>query len=156
MAAFQLAANGKWPEIISVDRIGECHSVKIELMAKKTKKVDIKDISADDLKYIQKQDPFMYYSIPGVRSVNVLMKDTDTSDLEASRFRTCILCPSRLETVQDKAQPQMVTQSSRISFECHPDLLLEDLLNYAEDCDREGTDDELLDFLMATVAEQQY
>ena len=141
-----LADNEEWPEIISVARIGECRRVKVELMAKKTKKVDIKDISADALKSIQKEDSFMYYSIPGVRSAKVLMKDIDTSNLEASQFRNCILCPSRLETVQDKAQPRTVTRSSRISFECHPDLLLEDLLNDAEDCDQEGTDDNTWNF----------
>jgi len=150
-----LAANEEWPEIISVARIGQRQIVKTELGAKKTKKLDIKNISADDLKSIQKKDPFMYYSIPGVRSAKVLMKDIDTSNLKASGIRNCISCPSRLQTVQDKAQSQTVTRSSRISFECHPDLLLEDLLNDVEDCDLEGTDDEPFEFLMATIAEQQ-
>jgi len=48
-----------------------------------------------------------------------------------------------------------VTRSKRISFECHPDLLLEDLVNSDEDLtgledfDLEEDTEDLLDFFMA-------
>ena len=57
-------------------------------------------------------------------------------------------CPARLQTEQGKAHsPTTATRSTRISFECHPDLLLEELLNndeiYLEDAE------DPLDFFMA-------
>ena len=57
----------------------------------------------------------------------MLMKDVDTSDLSASSTikRSCFSSPSRLETVQGKAQ-ETVVRKSCISFECHPDLLLDE------------------------------
>ena len=113
-------------------------------MEKKPKKeVDIKNItSRDDLKSIQTQDPFMYYSIPEVRSARVLMKDIDMSNLSP--------------------RSQKVSRRTCISFECHPDLLFEDLLNELDGLGYEGAeeppnpqdmDEELydLDFMISTL-----
>ena len=130
-------ANEEWPEIINTrndnplsnDMIRvEYHEVKTKTIDDGPKKqIDIKDISANDLVSIKREDPFMYYSIPGVRISKMLMKDVDTSDLSASSTikRSCFSSPSRLETVQGKAQ-ETVVRKSCISFECHPDLLLDD------------------------------
>ena len=67
-------------------------------------------------------------------------------------------CPARLQTEQGKAQsPMTVTRSKRISFECHPDLLLEDLLNNDEDLaglqdfNLEEDTEDLLDFLWQNI-----
>ncbi|KAL7536576.1 hypothetical protein ACHAXR_007250 [Thalassiosira sp. AJA248-18] len=121
-------------------------------MSDEITEIDLRQVDADDFKSIQKQDPFMYYSIPGVRSATVLMKDIDTSNLGASSMsRTCVSHPSRLQT-QDKASPsQKVTRSTCISFECHPDLLLEDFVNDDKDLDIEAS----LDFLNFSVAASQ-
>ena len=64
------------------------------------------------------------------------MKEIDTSNLgEASGVsRNCVSCPSRLESVRSNtSQSNKVTRSSCISFECHPDLLLKNLLDDGED-----------------------
>ena len=82
------------------------------------KTVDLKYItSLDDLKSIKKQDPFMYYSIPGARKATVLMRDIDLSNLIGAGQAV------QGETPQAS---QKVSRSTRISFECHPDLLLND------------------------------
>ena len=119
-------------EIGSTARIGESITVPSKLADEKPKKeVDLKHItSLDELKSIQKQDPFMYFSIPGVRSAQVFMKDIDTSNL---------LGASAEAGHQDVApRSQKVSRMTCISFECHPDLLLDDSL---DDLDFEGTED---------------
>jgi len=111
----------KSEEISIVARIGESISVPTKTTDDKPKKtVDLKYItSLDDLKSIKKQDPFMYYSIPGARKATVLMQDLDLSNLIGAR-----------QAVQDETPQasQKVSRSTRISFECHPDLLLADML----------------------------
>ena len=105
------AVSSQPEEISIIARVGESIMVPTKLMENKPKKtVDIKNItSLDDLNSIQKQDPFMYYSIPEVRSAKVLMRDIDMSNLSP--------------------RSQKVSRRTCISFECHPDLLFEDLLN---------------------------
>ena len=66
---------------------GEVRIVKTALTPKKPKKeVNLTKIDADDLASIQAQDPFLYYSIPGVRSARLLMEDVDLLNLESSRL----------------------------------------------------------------------
>ena len=147
-------ANEDWPELIDVDKVGEVLTVKTVFEPPKPKTIALKNISDKDLKSLKKQDPFSYYSIPGVRSASLLGKDIDTSDLGSCRIKGTMSCPARLQTEQVKAHsPTTVTRSKRISFECHPDLLLEDLLNSGaglEDFDLEEDTEDLLDFFMAT------
>ena len=85
---------------------------------KPKKTVDLNHISnLEDLKSIKEQDSFMYYSIPGVRKATVLMQDIDMTNL--------IGAP---EQVAPQVS-QKVSRKSRVSFECHPDLLIENYLN---------------------------
>ena len=122
---------------------------------KPSKQLDLTKIhSQADLDTIKSQDPFMYYSIPGVRSAKVLFNDDmdiDTaglSQLELEDGRRRRSCPDRIEIAIDECDsssdesscapsaPQeeeqqcpkplkKVTRETRMSFECHPDLLLE-------------------------------
>ena len=141
-------ANEDWPELIDIDKVGEVMTVKTVFEPPKHKTIGLKNMSDKDLKSLKMQDPFSYYSIPGVRSASLLGKDIDTSDLGTCRIKGTSSCPARLQTEQSKTQSlTTVTRSTRISFECHPDLLLEELLNndeiYLEDVE------DPLDFFMA-------
>ena len=114
----------------------ETEYIRVQLVKTKTiptskpkKELDIKDItSLDDLKSLKRQDPFMYYSIPGVRSAKILMKDDidiDTANLGVSKI------------TREEQQPpsiEKVTRCTRISYECGPSLLLEDILKDFDDC----------------------
>ena len=126
-------ASSKSEEISSAFWIGESIAVPTKTDDNKPKKtVDLNDISnLEDLKSIQEQDSFMYYSIPGVRKAKVLMEDIDMTNL--------IGAPARAPQVSQK-----VSRKSRISFECHPDLLFENFLNNMGGLDFEDEDD-LLD-----------
>ncbi|KAL7539582.1 hypothetical protein ACHAXR_010158 [Thalassiosira sp. AJA248-18] len=140
-------------------RIGECLTIMTKLADNEPKKeIDLRQVGADDLKSIQKQDPFMYYSIPGVRSATVLLRDIDTSNLGASLMsRNCVSCPSRLRTQDNAPSSQKVARRTCISFECYPDLIFEDLLDDGEDLDMGDADGALgfLDFLMAASSDQK-
>ena len=67
----------------------------------------------------------MFYSIPGVHKAAVLSRDVDYSDITALAQADNDGQPSsnRQEDVEVK-----VSRSTRISFECHPSVLLENLL----------------------------
>ena len=107
--------SSKSEEISSAFWIGESISVPTKTDDNKPKKtVDLNHISnLEDLKSIQEQDSFMYYSIPGVRKAKVLMEDIDMTNLIGAPVQA----------------PQKVSRKSRLSFECHPDLFIENYLN---------------------------
>ncbi|KAL7542145.1 hypothetical protein ACHAXR_011569 [Thalassiosira sp. AJA248-18] len=127
-------ANEEWLEI---SKIGECRTMKMKMQPKEPKKVSLERMSAQDLRSIKKHDSFLYYSIPGVRSAKMLLKDVDAPEDLATcdeLTRNCISSPSRLQTLRGKAMTQTVTRSSCISFECHPDL------HYLDDFSKEDFD----------------
>lgn len=151
------SSNNNEAEFISVQ------TFKVKTIPTKPKReININDInSIDDLQSIKRQDPFMYYSIPGVRSAKMLMKDDndiDTSNLGVSslKMRTCTSRISsntntktrrtvrRDSTKNDDCWDQQqqssdkIERSTCISFECYPDLLLEDEDLFDDDDDHLG------------------
>ena len=95
----------EWPSSVN-GKPGEVRRVKMKTEPPEPKIIDLRNIGTKDLMSIKKKDPFLYYSIPEVRSAKILGRDVDI-----------------------KAQPpRTAKRSSCISFECHPDLLFEDLL----------------------------
>ena len=83
--------------------------------------VDVdKSISEQDLESLKKQDPFLYYSIPGVRDATVLLEHADTDIHQVAQ--------NGLQTSGTSEPVAKVQRDTRLSFECHPDLLLGDLI----------------------------
>jgi len=80
---------------------------------KPKKIIDTTDLNVEDMESLKKSDPFLYFSIPAVRRAAVHNKEVDLSSLRDS-------------------QASRVERRSRISFECHTDLLLEDLMDMEE------------------------
>ena len=76
---------------------------------KPTAEIDLSQLSENDLSSLQQKDAFMYYSIPSVHKARLYLKDLDHSKLVA---------PTAI-----------VSRKSRVSTECHMDVLLEDLLD---------------------------
>ena len=152
------SSNNNEAEFISV----QTFQVKT-IPTKPKREININNInSIDDLQSIKRQDPFMYYSIPGVRSAKMLMKDDndiDTSNLGVSSLKkgTPSRIPSHMKTRrtvrrdstknddcwdQQQQSSHKIERSTCISFECYPDLLLEDEDLFDDDDD----DDHLGDF----------
>lgn len=107
-----------------------------------TQQVNTNDLSPQELEALKESDPFLYYSIPVVREFAVLNKMGSAADLEL---------PSNMEVKRQK----------RISFECHADLLLKDMIEdmAGENSDgNEGGDDDgdlFLSFLASQVSRRQ-
>ena len=75
-----------------------------EESSQKQKIVDTRHLNAQDLKTLKKQDPFLYYSLPS----SVRRNASTAGGAGNSKTST------------------KVERRSCISFECHPDLVLED------------------------------
>ena len=78
-----------------------------------------------DVGELKQDDPFLYYSIPAVRRAALNLEEPDVSALSSGESTSTIT----------------VKRCTRVSFECHTDLLMEDLLG---DID-EGYDDSELE-----------
>ena len=95
------------------------------------REVDISNLSPEDLQSLKEQDPFLYYSIPGVRRASLRLEDIDTSKLleddQPQPRRSS--CPARVESRPSTT----VKRCTRVSFECHTDVLLEDMLGKLEE-----------------------
>lgn len=74
-----------------------------------TKKIDKEQVcTKDNLPAIKQNDPFMYYSIPAARKSVMFDDAISAAELESTKSHT-------------------VRRQSRISFECYPDELLQNL-----------------------------
>ena len=101
-------------------------------------------LSSDDMKNIKAKDPFLYFSIPGVRAARMtLAKDVNDPEMNALR---------KYPTTTK------ITRRSCVSFECHTSVFLDDILKDLEDEDAECSlydDDEIdLDVLFALAASE--
>jgi hypothetical protein len=102
-----------------------------------------KDLTSKDLADLKETDSFMYYSIPSVRKAAILGKD------EAQA----------LSLENEGSVPQIVTRQSRISFEFHSDILIEDLLlqgteNLEASSGSDGEEEDFFDLYLAMLEKQ--
>eukprot|EP00985_Skeletonema_marinoi_P003569 scaffold1542_cov143-Skeletonema_marinoi.AAC.18 len=74
------------------------------------KSIDTANLNAQDIESLKKSDPFLYYSIPAVHKAAIHNREIDLPALHADSHS------SRVE------------RRSRISFECHTDLLMEEFM----------------------------
>ncbi len=93
------------------------------------KEVDVDNLSVEDLRSLKEQDPFLYYSIPGVRRAELHSQEVDMSKLldddRSGRRSSCR--PARPEESEAATSSSTkVKRCTRLSFECHTDVLLED------------------------------
>lgn len=86
-------------------------------------------------------DPFMYYSIPGVLQASLNLEDVDYSDiasLSQAGSHPSSSRPTRRsqEEAEDDAtadaNASKVSRRTRVSFECHPNVLLEGVMDELE------------------------
>ena len=88
--------------------------------------MDIKELSKEELESLKENDPFMYYSIPGIRMATIFGKDINASDKGA----LCLhhVSDGQQEPAFKKAKTAsrksttMVPRQTRKSFEAPMDL----------------------------------
>ena len=102
--------------------------------------MDIKELSKEELESLKENDPFMYYSIPGIRMATIFGKDINTSDKGA----LCLHHVSngqqepafkKVKTASSKSTTTVLRQT-RIIFEAPMDLgylLVDNEVNEEED-----------------------
>ncbi|KAL7553032.1 hypothetical protein ACHAWF_016278 [Thalassiosira exigua] len=88
--------------------------------------VDLASLDSKDFKDLRRRDSFLYYSIPEVRRAQVRGENVDHVML-ARRYSAPPDTGSAWDDVPEQATA--VRRSSCISFECHPDLVMAELLN---------------------------
>ena len=86
--------------------------------------IDISTLSTEDLQLLKQNDPFLYYSIPVFRRAAFSFEEPDMSQTNTS-FKGSATIKRR----------------TRVSHECHTDLLIGDLL---EDCEEDEYDQSAL------------
>ncbi len=80
--------------------------------------VDISNINHEDLQALREKDAFLYYSIPSVRRAELGFSDS-------SRSSRVLDSPAAAEA----SASTTVKRCTRVSFECHTDLLMEEYLS---------------------------
>jgi hypothetical protein len=85
--------------------------------------MNIRDITSSDLPILKKNDPFMYYSIPFIRKATLHFKEINVAALTMSTS------DETKGGSTERSSKNQVTRQSRMTFECHPDLLLDGLMN---------------------------
>lgn len=92
------------------------------------REVDISNISHEDLQALREKDAFLYYSIPSVRRDELGFSDS-------SRSSRALDSPAA--AAEEASASTTVKRCTRVSFECHTDLLMEDYLSEDLDFDEE-------------------
>jgi hypothetical protein len=73
----------------------------------------------------------MYYSVPGVHKASVLFKDVDYSDIASLSRADNGAHSSRqgqYRASQEGEAASKVSRRTRVSFECHPSVLMEEIM----------------------------
>ena len=95
--------------------------------------LDTSELDEQDLEALKKQDPFLYYSIPAVWQADIIHNsDVDIRAIRGSGSQTSrrASAPGRMQSDESSTK---VERKTRISFECHMDVLLEDLMDEFDD-----------------------
>lgn len=106
------------------------------------KRINTTNLRSSDLESLKKNDPFLYYSIPGVRDAECFHSDVGPSSIGSARRR------NRINIQGHKEDPSsQVTRQTRISVECHSGLIMMEMLKELQTYNEEqetGTDFEVL------------
>ena len=104
--------------------------VKTGSYTHESKNINLENISGKELKTIREKDSFLYFSIPELRSAEVLGNEVDSlSTLVSPELAGRSSTGSMQRPSLQATKPLVVTRRRRITFECHPYLLLNEFLN---------------------------
>jgi hypothetical protein len=111
----------------------EMFAVATRFTEKPAKEVDTSQLdTSEKLANLKQSDPFMYFSIPAVNNAVLHGKKSGPSDVQVSSARPS--SPSEMET------SQKVRRRSRVAFEGHPLLIMEDLFGAVSDTEVDDTE----------------
>ena len=137
-----LQSNRKAKIITSTIIMSLSPSVSVPTFAQKIhnkQQISRKDVASKDLAVLKKCDPFSYFSIPAMRNAELLNEDVDTLTLSTlSRNEAS----GSLSSVRANESITFY-RKSRVSFECHSNLIYEHLLslNGTDNADKQECQD---------------
>ncbi|KAL7515945.1 hypothetical protein ACHAWX_001011 [Stephanocyclus meneghinianus] len=126
------------------------------IFQKPYKQVDVRGLSSSDVESLKVDDPFMYYSIASSKNDAMLNKHKSIN-----RAASLIVTePARNKSGDDSTSMDedscIVTRLSRLSVECHADLIYARLLCATNDTDdKQVSDEEEEDYFLSAVVESQ-
>ncbi len=120
-------------------RTGTGHEEMNYLPKPKIHQVDSRDLNENSIKNLKIRDPFMYYSIPGVRKADILVREIKHSDVDAlmqgfpvrqghHQGRREAGMSAGDNTLEGTDIGTIVHRKSRHSTECHVSLIMQDIL----------------------------
>ncbi|KAL3799797.1 hypothetical protein HJC23_010447 [Cyclotella cryptica] len=111
-------------------------------------------VTSSDLAALKRNDPFMYYSIPSVKNAALHCKDVSVPLVDVPSRRHASF--SEIKSKDNALTKCVVTRQRRLSMECHPDLLMEEMLadanfmaSLSQSESANDPEDDLYDFLLA-------
>mmetsp|Transcript_15169 Transcript_15169/g.23387 ORF Transcript_15169/g.23387 Transcript_15169/m.23387 type:complete len:129 (+) Transcript_15169:87-473(+) len=114
-------------------RAANAMNVPTATAKKDAKELDLHSTTEEDLISLQKKDPFLYYSIPGVREAEVSLQEVDFSKVVQAATK--------------------VSRNTRVSFECHTSVVMDEL--FGDELDGLGCHDEFDDLLTKLLYQNQ-
>ncbi|KAL7474666.1 hypothetical protein ACHAW6_000630 [Cyclotella cf. meneghiniana] len=94
---------------------------------KRKEHIVLKNLTSSEIELLKTKDPFMYYSIPAARNAIMQGKDVVPSRLYVD-VPSNSMASDKKHSTRQAPKRNNVTRLSRMSTECHPDLLLEEIL----------------------------
>ncbi|KAK1739606.1 hypothetical protein QTG54_009365 [Skeletonema marinoi] len=117
-------------------RAANAMNVPTATAEKDAKELDLHSMTEEDLKSLQKKDPFLYYSITGVREAEVSLQEVDLSKVVQAATK--------------------VSRNTRVSFECHTSVVMDELFGDELDgLDESDCHDEFDDLLTKLLYQNQ-
>jgi hypothetical protein len=83
----------------------------------------------------------MYYSIPGVHKATILHNDVDYSDVTALEDADLQHPRASQQWETTEMTETKVSRRTRVSVECHPDLIIESMNDDSDNMERDITQD---------------
>jgi hypothetical protein len=147
--------NRSQPELIFPTINSSFEMAVATIFQKSYPQVDVGGLNSSDVESLKASDPFMYYSIPTLKNKSMFNEHLSIYRVASSSFSG----PTRIEMGDDSTRMDedscIVTRQSRLSVECHADLIYERLIGATNDTDDEQDSHDEEDYFLLAVVESQ-
>lgn len=147
--------NRSQPELIFPTINSSFEMAVATIFQKSHQQVDVRGLNSSDVESLKAHDPFMYYSIPSLKNNSMFNEHLSMYRVASSSFSE----PTRIEKGDDSRRVDedscIVTRLSRLSVECHADLIYERLIGATNDTHDEEDCDKEEDYFLSAVVESE-
>ncbi|KAL7475685.1 hypothetical protein ACHAW6_007019 [Cyclotella cf. meneghiniana] len=120
------------------------------------KQLDVRGLSSSDVESLKVDDPFMYYSIALSKNDAILNEHKSIYRVASSTVTEATREKMGDDSRSMDEDSSIVTRLSRLSVECHADLIYARLMCGTNDTDdKQDSDEEEEDYFLSAVVESQ-